>query len=397
MLEDTELLGLMNDLESDRVERTTACQNTDKLAQAICAFSNDFPNHGKPGYLLIGVDDHGQAVNLKVTDQLLQNLSAIRSDGNILPFPALIVQKYGVPGTDSEIAVVEVLPSDVPPVRYKGCVWIRVGPRRAIATEMEERRLSERRTAASRTFDSRPCVGSSLKDLDCGLFLQSYLPYAVSPKVLEENNREIELQLASLRFYDPGKDCPTYAGILLFGHDPMAWLPGAFIQFVRLDGVNLADPVQIQRQFSGNLLATLQQMDDFIALQIRSWPEAQSPLREIIRADYPKEALREILMNAVMHRWYDNSTAPIRFYWFSDRIEIHSPGGLYGEATPDNFPRQVAYRNPVLAEAMKVLGYVNRFGRGVIRAQEVLKRNGNPEAEFTFESTAVLAILRRPS
>lgn len=99
-------------------------------------------------------------------------------------------------------------------------------------------------------------------------------------------------------------------------------------------------------------------------------------------------ALRELLMNAVLHRSYE-SNAPIRFYWFSDRVEIQSPGGLYGDASPENFPNQNSYRNPVVAEAMKTLGFVNKFGRGVIRAQDALRKNGNREAEFYFDQRYV--------
>ena len=64
-------------------------------------------------------------------------------------------------------------------------------------------------------------------------------------------------------------------------------------------------------------------------------------------------------------------------------------------ASPENFPRQTDYRNPVIAEAMATLGYVNHFGRGVIRAQEALRRNGNSEAEFAFDPSHVLATIRR--
>ncbi|MFM7059424.1 MAG: ATP-binding protein [Planctomycetota bacterium] len=71
-----------------------------------------------------------------------------------------------------------------------------------------------------------------------------------------------------------------------------------------------------------------------------------------MRYDYPRVALREFLLNAVMHRNY-RSTAPIRWLWFSDHIRIASPGGLRGEASVRNFPDQVACRNPVLAEAMR--------------------------------------------
>ena len=72
-------------------------------------------------------------------------------------------------------------------------------------------------------------------------------------------------------------------------------------------------------------------------------------------------------------------------------IEIRSPGGLYGMASPENFPTQTDYRNPVIAEAMASLGYGNRFGRGVLRAREALHRNGNPEAQFRLDPSFVLA------
>ena len=99
-------------------------------------------------------------------------------------------------------------------------------------------------------------------------------------------------------------------------------------------------------------------------------------------------------MNAVMHRDYQ-SNAPIRFYWFSDHIEIQNPGGLYGAVTPETFPRQNDYRNPKLAEAMKTLGYVNTFGRGIARVQRLLAENENPEAEFDVrQPTFFLAIVR---
>jgi len=105
-----------------------------------------------------------------------------------------------------------------------------------------------------------------------------------------------------------------------------------------------------------------------------------SALEEKLLPEYPEWALRELLMNAVMHRNYDSNT-PIRFYAFSDHIEIQSPGGLYGEATPENFPTRNSYRNPIIAEAMKSLGFVNRFGYGVQRAQALLAQNGNPPAD----------------
>ena len=72
MLTTDKLRALIRDRESDRVERTVSKSKTDKFGEAICAFANDFPNHGLPGYLLIGVDDDGRVSGIAVTDQMLR-------------------------------------------------------------------------------------------------------------------------------------------------------------------------------------------------------------------------------------------------------------------------------------------------------------------------------------
>jgi len=107
--------------------------------------------------------------------------------------------------------------------------------------------------------------------------------------------------------------------------------------------------------------------------------------------NYPYWALRELAMNAVMHRDYQSNT-PIRLYQFDDRIEIMNAGNLYGNARPENFPNVNDYRNPIIAEAMKVLGYVNRFSRGVNRVNQELVANGNPEAYFKFNLLTVFEV-----
>ena len=149
-----------------------------------------------------------------------------------------------------------------------------------------------------------------------------------------------------------------------------------------------------EKLFSGDLLTVLREMQAFVSLPTQSQPVAESVFRERMEKDYPTVAVRELLLNAIMHRSYE-SNAPVRFYWYDDRIEIQNPGGLYGMASPENFPMQTDYRNPVIAEAMATLGYVNKFGRGVIRARAELKRNGNPNAEFTFDPSHVLATIRK--
>lgn len=391
MLNETQLIALLSDMESDNVERTVSISDTDKFSQAICAFANDLPGHRQPGYLLIGVKDDGSLSGLQVSDQLLQNFGAIRADGNVLPSPALSVQKFNLTGGD--VAVVEVLPSDMPPVRYKGRVWIRVGPRKAVANEQEERILSERRTAAVRSFDARPCTEARLEDLALGQF-DAYRREAVDSETIAANHRDIQQQLASLRMFDFERACPTFAGILLFGKNPRFFLSGAYIQYLKLPASDLTDVPEDQAEISGDLNSVLRELELRIKLLVQTSMRRINALEERLLPDYPEWALRELLMNAVMHRNYESNT-PVRFYVFSDHIEIQSPGGLYGEATAKNFPTRNCYRNPVIAEAMKSLGFVNRFGYGVQRAEALLKENGNPPAEFVFDEHAVLVKVYR--
>lgn len=116
--------------------------------------------------------------------------------------------------------------------------------------------------------------------------------------------------------------------------------------------------------------------------------------RDLYHPDYPEWALRELFHNAMIHRDYQSNT-PVRFYWFDDRIEIQSPGGLYGEVTRDTLTRRNSYRNPVLAEAMKSMAYVNRYGYGIQRAQELLASNGNPPPEFEIDDKVFLVTIRK--
>ena len=168
------------ELESDRVERTESVNDMEKFCVAACAFANDFPNHRESGFLLVGVNNGGRAIGLKVTEKLLLALGEVRANGNVLPIPAIRVYKIALSDGSGEIAVMEVLPSDLPPVRYKGQVWIRVGPRRGIATEVEERHLIEKRVSHAHTYDARPCLGSSLTDLAADLFINTYRQHVPS-------------------------------------------------------------------------------------------------------------------------------------------------------------------------------------------------------------------------
>ena len=380
MITKKELESLLRDIESSRVERTISTANTDKFCEAVCAFANDMPDSRQNGYLLVGVHDDGSLSGLVATDAMVKNLAAIRSDGNILPIPTMNVEVFHFDSGD--VIVVEVAPAILPPVRYRGRTWIRVGARKAIATQEEEDLLIERRRARFPTFDSMPCQHAKLEDLDLDLFRYGFLPKAFDEGVLAAETRSIERQLEALCFYSTDYNCPTNAGVILFGKNLLRFLPGDYIQFVRFAGMTRATDIVNQQMFKGCLMTVLPEVDTFIKTAIATnRPVPVTVLREKTVYDYPKWSIRELMMNAIMHRDY-RSTGPTMFYQFADRLEILNSGGLYGRVNRDNFPDENDYRNPIIADAMRTLGYVNRFGRGIGRVREELVENGNGEPLF---------------
>lgn len=395
---DAELEALLDDTESDRAERKESWSGDvpERASQAICAFANDLPNHQKPGVLFIGAKDNGQLVGLPITDQLLLTLADLRSNGNILPPPTIIVEKRTIKG--AQLAVVTAMPADAPPVRFKGRTWIRVGPRRGIATAQEERILNEKRRHRDIPFDVCPLPSCSLAELSRTAFEGEYLPNAYAPDILEANDRTYAQWLAACRMISTAEEpTPTVLGVLTIGNSPRTWLPCAYIQFLRIQGTAWGDPIADEESIEGTLPTMLRQLDEKLKAHLSVAVDITSRATEQRTSPYPLPALQQLTRNAIMHRTYENTNAPVRAYWFDDRIEIHSPGGPFGIVTAENFgqPGVADYRNPHIAEAMKVLGYVQRFGVGIATAQRELAKNGNPPAEFIVEPNSVLVTVRR--
>ena len=386
-----ELFNIISSDESYRIELTTSTGNMDKFQEAICAFANDMPGSRKKGYLLIGVRDNGEIDGLKVDDALMKKISGIRSDGNILPLPVMSTEK--VVTDKGDVLVVEVTPSFDTPVRYRGRTFIRIGPRRDIASAEEERILAERCAANLPTFDTRPCREATIDDIDTDTIVKEYLPRAIDAEVLAADRRTLKEQLASLHLYNMQWDCPTYAALIMFGNNPKYFMPGAYIQFVRFKGETNGGEILNERRFEGCLYKMLPQLENFIRDGIiTKRPVPISILREKDVLNYPFKALRELMMNAVMHRDYQ-ANMPTRLYQYDTHIEIMNPGGLYGQARPENFPHVNDYRNGVVAEMMKTLNYVNMFNHGVGDVQDLLKENNSPEAIFNVGYVTVFSVI----
>lgn len=394
---DTELLQVIEFNEADCVEfkESLSGDARKEIREAICAFANDLPNYEKPGFVFIGVRTDRTIVGLSVTDQLLLQLADMKTDGNIVPPPTLTVEKRVLEG--KEVAVVKVEPSDSPPVRFKGTIHIRTGPRRDIATAQDERILTEKRRHKDAFFDIQPIPTSDVSDLNLIQFEHEYLPQAFAPDILDANERALEEQLAVTKMIASVDELfATVMGILVLGKNPQDFLPGAYVQFLRIDGNELADEILDNEAIRGTIPDQIRRLDDKLRAHNRIAVDIISGPLEKRTALYPIEAVQQITRNAVMHRTYEATNAPVHVYWYNDRIEVLSPGGAYGAITSENFgqPNLVDYRNPNLAEAMRILGYVQRFGVGITIARRLLREAGHPQPEFEILDNFVRATIK---
>ncbi len=372
---DAALETMLGELESDRVERKESFKGKapTTVREAVCAFANDLAGHDKPGVVFIGVRDDGTPMGLEITDELLRQLADIKTDGNIAPPPTLLVQKRRL--SDHDLAVITVWPCDTPPVRYNGRIHVRWGPRRGLASAQDERILNERRRYRDRPYDIQPVAGAGVEDLDQLRFELEYLPSVVARDVLLANERSQAQRLAATKMVtNDQQPLPTVLGLLIIGKLPSSWLPGAYTQFLRLAGTDLTAPILDEESIYGTITDQIRRIEEKLQLHnLRSVQFVQQSL-ESTSEIYPLEALRQLVRNAYMHRSYETTHAPVRIYWFDDRIEIHNPGGPYGCVTLENFgqPGITDYRNPNLAEALRALGFVQRFGAGLAIARKVL-------------------------
>ena len=343
----------------------------------------------------MGVRNNRTIANLAVTDELLRQLADMKTDGNILPPPTLTVEKRVLDG--NEVAVVTVQPSDSPPVKFKGVTHIRIGPRRGIATKQDERILNEKRQSGNLTFDLQPIPTSGVSDLNLTQFEYEYLPQAFAPEILAANGRTLEERLGATKMIvSVNEQVATVLGILALGKSPQDYLPGAYVQFLRIAGSELSDEILDSEDIRGPVPDLLRRLDDKLIAHNRIAVDFTTDVLEQRTELYPIPALQQITRNAVMHRTYEATNAPVRVSWFNDRIEVLSPGGAYGVVTAANFgqPGLTDYRNPNLAEAMRTLGYVQRFGVGIPTARRLLKEAGHPTPEFEIHDTHVQVTIR---
>ncbi|MEA3282198.1 MAG: ATP-binding protein [Euryarchaeota archaeon] len=356
---------------------------TDPIRQTITALSNDYAETGG-GVIIIGVDPSTRVI-LGLTgdpEETLRRVTGICRDGSIVP--TLAPQIYQLDVNGKTVGIIEVKQSERRPHRANNICYIRIGPTTRKATPDEEFELVRR--SGRFPFDMMPVREAAVEDLDMLKFEQEFLAKRVSSGILSVNHRSPIEWAENLKFLVREGDrlIPTVAAILLFGKNPQSLLPHGSIDFIRFEGDDPSYPIADRKELTGTIDEQIKSATEIVGhFMIQSYQFSQkSPVRTDI-VEYPLRAVREAVTNAVMHRDYEISRTNVSIKMFDDRLEIMSPGGLYGIVTRDNFGTGINdYRNPTLAVNLNLLGLIEKAGTGIFLIRRQMEENGSFNPEF---------------
>ena len=333
------------------------------------------------GMVILGVSPRaGELVGIKAPEATFERVyqAALLVDPIlILPIPRLVsAQKPGIPGPVDLIQI--IVPAGLPHIycldgRYLGREGSQTNP---LSARRLYKLLHQRGTVQ---FESRVIPEAGLEDLNA----DDVINYAHSAGHVPLNDLDqaydFLVKRGCLKRVEDELQL-TYAALLLFGRYPQQWFPNATILAGRFPGVALSS-TYIKRDISGNLPEQLRQAEEFLRTNLITTVRLVG-LQHQESLEYPFEAVRELLVNAVAHRDYNLQGDNIHLNIFTDRLEITSPGTLPGPVTLKNLLEARFARNAIISQVLSDLGYVERLGFGLDRVVDATRNAGLLPPQF---------------
>ena len=386
-------------VESERIEfkatwdeKTTGYQ----VLKTICAFANDLRRHGS-GYVILGVEERDGRAHLppkglspkKLDDATRWIIGKCR---NINPPYVPIISREEMQGQD--ILVIWVPASETPPHKApdgekKYRYWVRIDQE---TVDAEHRMLLNQLIEQSAVvpWDARAAINATVDDLSETL-VREHLRASGSALVEEPDSRTIYSKMDIVRRVND-HEAPRNVGLLFFSRDPTRWFPGARIETSILRAGAGGDMLE-ERDFIGGLAEQIRACLGYLRREVvgSAIHKVANGITASRRPSYPEEALREVLVNALYHRGYDDSsphTTLVRIE--SNQIDVRStPGPVRGvgqnELARGAAPKLVPPRNPRVGELLKEIGLAEKRLTGLDKVYEAMERNGSPPPEFHFD------------
>mgnify|MGYP005833542231 CR=1 FL=1 len=386
----TELLEMIGNGENSGVELKRDDVRPDSLAKEMSALLNL-----EGGHILLGVDDDGTVVGLtrdpKRAEEWVMEVARTHLQPAVIPY----WEKFR--WDEANTVGVVSLPADSPDKPYKarrGSAWvtyIRVGSTSREATREEEARLYQQSGLVR--YDTRPVPGTAFADLDRRRLVNYFNDVRGQDCPLDDNEEAWRPLLLNtdLMVEDRGRAVPTVGALILFGPRPNRYLPQAGLtavayvatekDYAAKERTPLRGPAVALFSTEGEVVDTgvIDQALEFVKRNSHVEAHIDEAGRRQERWDYPWEAVREAVVNAVAHRDYTIAVTDIELSMYADRLEIISPGRLPNTVTVEKMKAGYrASRNELIKEILRDYRYVEASGLGVPRKiiQGMRQHNG---------------------
>jgi ATP-dependent DNA helicase RecG len=367
---------LLQKHESESLDFKRELPGSSDLAVLISAFYNT-----RGGRIIFGVSDEREPIGLDRPQSVetgIVNIMRDRLDLDVLPTIDIVVYQ------GKEFVVVTCPRGRYPPyfVRGEPRPYIRVGSSNRVATHSEIRQLYL--LSGEVSYETLPCRETTLADISQAL-LTRYRERRNRHTVgaLDLSDEELLRNLGCVT-EEEGRLVPTHAGVLLFCEDPFRFLRQNEITCAQFKGTDMMRTID-RNDLRGSLPELAVAAEQFLYRHIRIGHEVIG-FEGIDYWEYPREAMREALINAVIHRDYSITGGRIRIFMFDDRIEFYSPGDLLPGITVkkmEQLESQSKLRNPVIVEVFRDLGgFIEKMGTGIQRIAGAMEDHGLPIPRF---------------
>ena len=373
--------------ESETVEFKKSPSESKEIIKTISAFANT-----KGGRIFVGVSNYGKVLGVEIGKDTVERLAnQITQNTDSKVHPHIIIEKIN----DKQVIIVKVKESSDHLVLAFGRPYKRIGKSTLRMSKDEYERLILEKHKDKLYFDSQICKEATIKDID-----KEKIKWFLK-KVKAERNLNIDYSTSSVealkRLNLLIDNKPTNAAILMFGKNPQRFFIQSEIRCARFKGIKAVKPFIDMKVINGSIYEQIDQAEKFILFNIKkaAWIEPGKIERQE-KWEYPPDAIREAIINAIAHRDY-NSSANVHISIFDDRVEIWNPGKLPPPLTPKDLKEEHKSIpvNPSLANLLFLIKYIERWGTGTNDIIKWCREEGLPEPIFKEVTGGFAVILRK--
>jgi len=375
--------------ESETLELKRSTAQLGRAGETLCAFLN-----GQGGKVVIGVSADGKILGQEVSDRTRREIAAMLD--RFEPPAPVEVEVVNLPGRDQKLVVLRARPQEeARPFIYDGRPYQRVQTTTSVMPQERYETWLLDRAHARRRWENQIAIGVTLRDLDHEEILRTREAAIRQRRISAGTTAEVGDILDRLGLRRDGQI--TQAAQILYGTRFLPDYPQGMLKMGRFRGSTITGDILDNRQEHLHAFAIVREA---MAWLDRTLPlAARFPPGQIFREDrlpVPPDALREVLLNAVMHRDYSQPGSYVAVAVFDDRIEVRSMGGLPRGVTAESLSRthKSVLRNPLIAEAFHRTGAVEVWGRGTNRVIEECQRYGVDPPTFEEDAGFVVVTFR---